>query len=890
MQLMAALLVLLLLLAVPPTAFTANVYYVTADDAGHEQSCPPHQICHKLSYYIISQPDSYFTNGTTIIFLEGQHSFDSTDLVHVSNVHNLTLKGQGQWPVAGPEETVMQSTVIITCTRGRGGFIFTTSNNITVEGLTVVNCGNKASAVFNFGMVANLLFYKNSIQHMTGCGLLVHNCQNVTITNCSYFHSVKCYPSKCGGVGIVYKGSTQYSNAGYSLKLSHSNMTKCCSYGGGGIYLEALRGFGSANLLFSHLVLLYNKAAYGGGMQMKLAGTRDQIDVNISNCKFSHGSASQSCGGLHSSVGTNVTSITIQNTDFVENFGHFTGEIAVLCPSSQHHTSLSMLNSTIQHTRNQHYCLDGVTIYGYFSHVKLVSTKMTFANLHSRGFVISCSKQNMCMLQMNNCQFERSINVLSVLYLFQTVVNIFTSCTFSNNTGGESVITISQSKCTHSYNSFINCTISDNSMTGITLFETVAYFTGRNVIQNNRNTEGAGIILALPSLINVDGELLLYNNTADEHGGAILVKQPVLPLSHYGNPTCTLHIIDNSTSVTFSGNRARKGGSDIYGAILMGCDKPTNNWKHESYIPHIGQSNETSWYFYTPFIKYFHFSNTDRLSSMSSDPIMVCFCNNSNLPDCSDRTPHHVQTYPGQEINTSIATVGYYGGISPSVLLVSAQHATLVRYYGQNEITNCFQLHILLQNTSSTTALVDIKVEGGLQDWGLSIGVDITECPIGFTQVSGHCHCEQFLANSNVQCNVSVIPFKFLRLGNSWFAYINNTQQCVTGTSNCPFDYCNRSNVSFDIMAPDRQCVANRAGILCGQCQSHLSIMLGPNRCDTCSNWYLFLLPVFVLAGIVLVAVLMFLNLSVSVGECEAGNNWLSHFGHSIELVLHVEH
>ena len=67
-------------------------------------------------------------------------------------------------------------------------------------------------------------------------------------------------------------------------------------------------------------------------------------------------------------------------------------------------------------------------------------------------------------------------------------------------------------------------------------------------------------------------------------------------------------------------------------------------------------------------------------------------------------------------------------------------------------------------------------------------------------------------------------------------------------------------------MAPDHQCVANRVGILCGQCQSNLSIMLGSNRCGTCSNWYLFLLPVFALAGIVLLAVLMFLNLSVSVG------------------------
>ena len=46
--------------------------------------------------------------------------------------------------------------------------------------------------------------------------------------------------------------------------------------------------------------------------------------------------------------------------------------------------------------------------------------------------------------------------------------------------------------------------------------------------------------------------------------------------------------------------------------------------------------------------------------------------------DCSDRT-HHIQTYPGIEINTSIATVGYYGGTSPGVVLVSAQHAILVR-------------------------------------------------------------------------------------------------------------------------------------------------------------------------------------------------------------------
>ena len=179
-------------------------------------------------------------------------------------------------------------------------------------------------------------------------------------------------------------------------------------------------------------------------------------------------------------------------------------------------------------------------------------------------------------------------------------------------------------------------------------------------------------------------------------------------------------------------------------------------------------------------MKYLHFSNTDRHSSMSSDPIMVCFCNTTtNLPDCSDRT-HHIQTYPGLEINTSIATVGYYGGTSPGVVLVSAQHATLVRYYGQNETTNCFQLHILLQNTSSTTALVDIRVKNVVQGLSVSIGVDILECPIGFTEISGQCYCDHFLNASNVQCKLSATHFKFLRSGT--VAYNNNTQ-CITGTT-----------------------------------------------------------------------------------------------------------
>ena len=69
---------------------------------------------------------------------------------------------------------------------------------------------------------------------MTGYGLFVVNSDNVIITNCSYYHSTLCNigDSSGGAVGIGY--NTQYSNTGYTLELSHSNMTKCCNEGGGG--------------------------------------------------------------------------------------------------------------------------------------------------------------------------------------------------------------------------------------------------------------------------------------------------------------------------------------------------------------------------------------------------------------------------------------------------------------------------------------------------------------------------------------------------------------------------------------------------------------------------------------------------------------------------------
>ena len=180
-----------------------------------------------------------------------------------------------------------------------------------------------------------------------------------------------------------------------------------------------------------------------------------------------------------------------------------------------------MINSTVQsEAYSAHY---GVVIKGCCVNVMLTNTSMRFANIRFIGFVLICTNSNInTRIQMDSCQFIGSSGVPSIIYLFQVQASI-ANCIFSNNTSdanGRSVITLQQTgfrRC----NSLLHY-IRQQYDWIITLILTSAKFSGHNVIQNNRNTEGAGITLLLSSYIGVDGELLLYNNTADNHGGAFL--------------------------------------------------------------------------------------------------------------------------------------------------------------------------------------------------------------------------------------------------------------------------------------------------------------------------------------------------------------------------------
>ena len=66
---------------------------------------------------------------------------------------------------------------------------------------------------------------------------------------------------------------------------------------------------------------------------------------------------------------------------------------------------------------------------------------------------------------------------------------------------------------------------------------------------------------------------------------------------------------------------------------------------------------------------------------------------------------------------------------------------------------------------------------------------------------------------------------------------------------------------------PNTQCIGHRVGLKCGECPTGLSAVFGSFNCKKCSNDMLWLIPVFFIAGILLVFCLFTLNITVVDGK-----------------------
>ena len=110
---------------------------------------------------------------------------------------------------------------------------------------------------------------------------------------------------------------------------------------------------------------------------------------------------------------------------------------------------------------------------------------------------------------------------------------------------------------------------------------------------------------------------------------------------------------------------------------------------------------------------------------------------------------------------------------------------------------------------------------------------------------------------------------EFLRPADSWLGFIDNStdESGLLFHPHCPIGYCLSDAVRITANTSDSQCALHRIGLLCGKCEEGYSLTLGDEKCEECSNFHLFLLLPFAVSGLLLVAVLFALNLTVTEGS-----------------------
>ena len=363
----------------------------------------------------------------------------------------------------------------------------------------------------------------------------------------------------------------------------------------------------------------------------------------------------------------------------------------------------------------------------------------------------------------------------------------------------------------------------------------------------------------------------------------------VQTLAVYGSmPSNTDEQHMNIKNIYFSRNSALISGSGLFGGLIDRC-RVHHFTEHRkllltmvsSYQQYHSQDALVNGVSYIRKI-----SNID-LSDIGSQPVQLCFCKNDK--SVCDYQPGPIRVTKGKRFSVELVAVDQVNH-PVNATIYSSLYKTGGGFMKDQSIQNttksCTELNFNLFSPSDREELI-MYAEGPCMYSPQSqrrLNIQFTacdSCPIGFEKHVDEttvcdCICDSKLELYITNCNQSTELLE--RAGSFWITYINTSDSATSGYliyPHCPFNYCQppTSKVEINLNIPygdDVQCADGRSGTLCGSCQSNLSLSLGSSRCILCpSQWPLVLVAILVaafIAGIVLVALLLMLNLTVAVG------------------------
>ena len=260
--------------------------------------------------------------------------------------------------------------------------------------------------------------------------------------------------------------------------------------------------------------------------------------------------------------------------------------------------------------------------------------------------------------------------------------------------------------------------------------------------------------------------------------------------------------------------------------------------------------------------------------SISSRPVQVIFCKNGYST---------ISTRKGHTFRISVMAVDQVGNptyatICSSVITTSGVGRLKERQAKQKVDNQCREVEYSVFSHDSS-AQVEIYAEGPCNNLGISkqfinIYFEPCTCPSGLKPIQSDieckCDCDPDLQQRYqiTNCFEENGTITVERNNNTWTEVVNTTNGTGYVVSSCTLDYCIEKPVNISLSNPDKQCAYNQSGVLCGECEPGLSLVLATSRCsERCSNNYLLLLIPFALAGILLVALILVLNITIATGN-----------------------
>ena len=206
--------------------------------------------------------------------------------------------------------------------------------------------------------------------------------------------------------------------------------------------------------------------------------------------------------------------------------------------------------------------------------------------------------------------------------------------------------------------------------------------------------------------------------------------------------------------------------------------------------------------------------------------------------------------------------------IKEDIIIQNNYSFFLLNVYNFSNPIKYYVNHTFMTNLTDGVFRLAGYVLDHLQNTPVYVSVQLLDCPPGFTLTGQHrCDCNEIILTNLLTCNITDQTVS--RHGNIWVnaTYSGNTSNGVIVHKHCPFEYCKPEQLDVNLTHPETQCAFDRYGTLCGACKPNFSLALGGSQCvPNCSNKYLLLVIVFILAALALVFFIKILNLTVSQG------------------------